>query len=69
MMGFTLLDSTAEVHFQWKGTTISMIKKMAALVFGFKMGQPLLLGARMSIEVCTDHKNLEYFHSLHTTNA
>ncbi len=30
--------------------------------FGFKCGRPYFLGANHPIMVCTDHKNLQYFH-------
>jgi RNase H-like domain found in reverse transcriptase/Reverse transcriptase (RNA-dependent DNA polymerase) len=36
-------------------------KKLAAVLFGFKCGRPLFLGAAHPVEVCTDHKNLQYF--------
>jgi hypothetical protein len=32
-----------------------------AVVFGFKYGHPLFLGAQHTIEVKSDHKNLQYF--------
>ena len=36
-------------------------KELAAVIFGFKCGRPLFLGATHAIRVCTDHKNLQYF--------
>ena len=36
-------------------------KELAAVIFGFKCGQPLFLGAQHTIEVKSDHKNLQYF--------
>jgi RNase H-like domain found in reverse transcriptase len=36
-------------------------KELAAVLFGFKCGRPLFLSAAQPIEVCTDHKNLQYF--------
>jgi len=36
-------------------------KELAGIIFGFKCGRPLFLGAEHSICVCTDHKNLQYF--------
>jgi hypothetical protein len=36
-------------------------KELAAVIFGFKCGCPLLLGAQHTIEVKSDHKNLQYF--------
>jgi len=36
-------------------------KELAAVIFGFKCGRPLFLGATHAICVCTDHKNLQYF--------
>jgi len=36
-------------------------KELAAVIFGFKCGRPLFLGATHTIRVCTDHKNLQYF--------
>jgi len=38
-------------------------KELAAMIFGFKCGRPLFLGAMHAIRVCTDHKNLQYFHN------
>jgi len=38
-------------------------KELAAMIFGFKCGCPLFLGAMHAICVCTDHKNLQYFHN------
>ena len=37
-------------------------KELADVIFGFKCGCPFLLGAKHAIWVCTDHKNLQYFH-------
>jgi len=36
-------------------------KELAAVVFGFKCGRPLFLGAMHAIRIRTDHKNLQYF--------
>jgi len=36
-------------------------KELAAVIFGFKCGRPLFLGATHAIRVRTDHKNLQYF--------
>jgi len=36
-------------------------KELAGVIFGFKCGQPLFLGATHAICVRTDHKNLQYF--------
>jgi len=36
-------------------------KELAAVIFGFKCGHPLFLGAMHAICVRTDHKNLQYF--------
>jgi len=36
-------------------------KELAAVIFGFKSGRPLFLGATHAIRVRTDHKNLQYF--------
>jgi len=36
-------------------------KELAVVIFGFKCGRPLFLGATHTIHVCTDHKNLQYF--------
>ena len=36
-------------------------KELAAMIFGFKCGRPLFLGATHAIRVRTDHKNLQYF--------
>jgi RNase H-like domain found in reverse transcriptase/Integrase zinc binding domain len=36
-------------------------KELATIIFGFKCGCPLFLGATHPIEVCTNHKNLQYF--------
>ena len=36
-------------------------KELAAVIFGFKCGRPLFLGATHAIRVHTDHKNLQYF--------
>jgi len=36
-------------------------KELAGVIFGFKCGRPLFLGATHAIHVRTDHKNLQYF--------
>jgi len=36
-------------------------KELAAVIFGFKCGHPLFLGAMHTICIRTDHKNLQYF--------
>jgi RNase H-like domain found in reverse transcriptase len=36
-------------------------KELTAVLFGFKCGRPLFLGATHPIEVHTNHKNLQYF--------
>jgi len=36
-------------------------KKLTGVVFGFKCGCPLFLGAKHPVKVLTDHKNLQYF--------
>ena len=36
-------------------------KELTAVIFGFKCGRPLFLGATHTIHVRTDHKNLQYF--------
>jgi len=36
-------------------------KELAGVIFGFKCGCPLFLGATHAIHVRTDHKNLQYF--------
>ena len=36
-------------------------KELAGVIFGFKCGHPLFLGATHAICVRTDHKNLQYF--------
>jgi len=36
-------------------------KELAGVIFGFKCGRPLFLGATHAIRICTDHKNLQYF--------
>jgi hypothetical protein len=36
-------------------------KELAAVIFGFKCGCPLFLGVQYTIEVKSDHKNLQYF--------
>jgi len=36
-------------------------KELAGVIFGFKCGRPLFLGATHAICVRTDHKNLQYF--------
>ena len=35
--------------------------ELAGIVFGFKCGHPLFLGAQHPVHVLTDHKNLQYF--------
>ena len=40
-------------------------KELAGVIFGFKCGQPLFLGASHPIHVHTDHKNLQYFRNPH----
>jgi len=40
-------------------------KELAGVIFGFKCGCPLFLGATHAIRVCTDHKNLQYFRNPH----
>jgi hypothetical protein len=36
-------------------------KELATVVFGFKCGHPLFLGAQHTIKVKSDHRNLQYF--------
>jgi RNase H-like domain found in reverse transcriptase/Integrase zinc binding domain/Reverse transcriptase (RNA-dependent DNA polymerase) len=36
-------------------------KELAAVIFGFKCGWPLFLGAQHTMEVKSNHKNLQYF--------
>jgi hypothetical protein len=36
-------------------------KELAVVIFGFKCGHPLFLGAQHTIEVKSNHKNLQYF--------
>jgi hypothetical protein len=36
-------------------------KELTAVIFGFKCGCPLFLGAQHTIKVKSDHKNLQYF--------
>jgi len=36
-------------------------KELAGVIFGFKCGRLLFLGATHAIRVRTDHKNLQYF--------
>ena len=36
-------------------------RKLAGVIFGFKCGHPLFLGAKHPVKVLTDHKNLQYF--------
>jgi hypothetical protein len=36
-------------------------KELTAVIFGFKCRCPLFLGAQHTIEVKSDHKNLQYF--------
>jgi len=40
-------------------------KELTSVIFGFKCGCPLFLGATYAIRVHTDHKNLQYFRDLH----
>jgi len=40
-------------------------KELTGVIFGFKCGHPLFLGATHAIRVCTDHKNLQYFRNPH----
>jgi len=40
-------------------------KELAGVIFGFKCGRPLFLGATHAIHVRTDHKNLQYFRDPH----
>ena len=40
-------------------------KELAGVIFSFKCGCPLFLGASHPICVCMDHKNLQYFHNPH----
>jgi len=40
-------------------------KELAGVIFGFKCGHLLFLGATHAIRVCTDHKNLQYFRDPH----
>ena len=44
-------------------------KELAGVIFGFKCGRPLFLGATHAICVRTDHKNLQYFHDPHKSRA
>ena len=37
-------------------------KELAGVIFGFKCGHPFLLRAKHTVQVHTDHKNLQYFH-------
>jgi hypothetical protein len=37
-------------------------KELLGIIFGFKCGHPLFLGAKHPIHIHTDHKNLQYFH-------
>ena len=37
-------------------------KELAGVIFGFKCGCFLFLGAQHPVKVLTDHKNLQYFH-------
>jgi hypothetical protein len=39
-------------------------KELLGVIFGFKCGHPLFLGVKHPICICTDHKNLQYFHEL-----
>jgi hypothetical protein len=36
-------------------------KELAAVIFGFKCGHPLFLGAQHTIKVKSNHKNLQHF--------
>jgi hypothetical protein len=36
-------------------------KELAGVIFGFKCSRPFLLGAKYTVRVRTDHKNLQYF--------
>ena len=36
-------------------------RELAGIVFGFKCGRPLFLGAQHPVRVLTDYKNLQYF--------
>lgn len=40
-------------------------KELVGMIFGFKCRWPFFLGAEHAIKVCTDHKNLQYFHKPH----
>ena len=40
-------------------------KELATVIFGFKCGRPLFLGATHAVHVRTDHKNLQYFRDPH----
>jgi len=40
-------------------------KELAGVIFGFKCGRPLFLGATHAICIRTDHKNLQYFRDPH----
>jgi len=40
-------------------------KELAGVIFGFKCGCPLFLGATQAIRIRTDHKNLQYFRNPH----
>jgi len=40
-------------------------KELAGVIFGFKCGRPLFLGATHAIRIHTDHKNLQYFRDPH----
>ena len=39
-------------------------RELAGIIFGFKCGRSLLLGAQHPVCVLTDHKNLQYFREL-----
>jgi len=39
-------------------------RELAGVVFGFKCGCPLFLGAQHPVRMLTDHKNLQYFREL-----
>jgi RNase H-like domain found in reverse transcriptase len=36
-------------------------KELAVIIFGFKCGRPFFLGAKHAVDMCMDHKNLQYF--------
>jgi hypothetical protein len=39
-------------------------KELLGVIFSFKCGQPLFLGAKHPVRIHTNHKNLQYFHEL-----